>query len=184
MIFNKSDKTAVFIDGSNIHASARALGFDIDYQRLLAWFQANTNLVTARYYTAILEGEEYNAVRPLVDWLAYNGYVVVSKAAKKFTDSNGHQRVKGNMDGELSVDILSMAWSRHLDDVVLISGDGDFRYLVNAVQNMGVRVTVISTIRSAPPMIADELRRQADQFVDLSSIRSDIERKAQKNEYP
>lgn len=178
MFIDKSMRVAVFIDGANVHASAKAIGFDIDYSRLLSWLNTNCTLITARYYTAILDGEEYNSVRPLVDWLSYNGFVVVSKAAKEFTDSQGKRRIKGNMDGEISVDVMQMCLqSKRVNTVILFSGDGDFRYLVDAIQVLGVRVIVVSTMKSTPSMVADDLRRQVDAFVDLFDLKTDLERK-------
>ena len=169
-----SDKIALFIDGANLYATAKTLGFDIDYKRLLKEFQSRGKLVRAFYYTAIIEDQEYSSIRPLIDWLDYNGYTVVTKATKEFIDPSGRRKVKGNMDIELAVDAMELA--EHVDQIVLFSGDGDFRSLVEAVQRRGVRVTVVSTISSQPPMIADELRRQADQFIDLTSISEFIQR--------
>jgi uncharacterized LabA/DUF88 family protein len=168
------DKTALFIDGANLYAASRAMGFDVDYRRLLEFF-GRVNLIRAYYYSALLETEEYSPLKPLTDWLAYNGYTLVTKPAKEFTDATGRRRVKGNMDIELAIDMLELA--DHLDHVVLFSGDSDFRRLVEAVQRRGVRVTVVSTVKSAPPMIADELRRQADQFVDLADIAGEFTRR-------
>ncbi len=174
MMFYPQEKIALFIDGSNLYAAARALQFDIDYKRLLELFSAQGQLIRAFYYTALLEDQEYSPLRPLVDWLDYNGYTMVTKPTKEYTDAMGRRKIKGNMDIELAIDVMEMA--QHLDHIVLFSGDGDFRRLVEAVQRKGVRVTVVSTIRSAPPMIADELRRQADVFIELTDIREDIER--------
>ncbi len=134
--------------------------FDIDYRRLLQVFADKGHLVRAFYYTALVEDQEYSPIRPLVDWLDYNGYTMVTKPTKEYTDASGRRKIKGNMDIELAIDMMEMA--KHLDHIVLFSGDGDFRRLVEAVQRKGVRVTVVSTIRSSPPMVADELRRQAD----------------------
>jgi uncharacterized LabA/DUF88 family protein len=153
-----SNKIALFIDGANLYATAKTLGFDIDYKRLLKEFQSRGTLLRAFYYTAIIEDQEYSSIRPLIDWLDYNGYTVVTKATKEFIDASGRRKVKGNMDIELAVDAMELA--EHVDQIVLFSGDGDFRSLVEAVQRRGVRVTVVSTISSQPPMIADELRRQ------------------------
>jgi uncharacterized LabA/DUF88 family protein len=171
---SKSNRIALFIDGANLHATARALGFDIDYKRLLKEFEGRGSLLRAFYYTAIIEDQEYSSVRPLTDWLSYNGYTVVTKAVKEFTDASGRRKVKGNMDIELAVDAMDLA--NQIDQMVLFSGDGDFRSLVEAVQRHGVRVTVISTISSQPPMIADELRRQADVFTDLAELQSKLSR--------
>jgi uncharacterized LabA/DUF88 family protein len=159
------ERIALFIDGANLYATAKSLGFDIDYKRLLREFQSRGRLIRAFYYTALIEDQEYSSIRPLIDWLDYNGYAVVTKPTKEFVDSLGRRKVKGNMDIELAVDAMEMA--EHIDHMVLFSGDGDFRSLVEAVQRKGVRVSVISTITTQPPMIADELRRQADEFVDL-----------------
>jgi len=174
MTVSSANRTALFIDGANLYSTAKALGFDIDYKRLLKEFQGHGTLVRAFYYTAIIEDQEFSAVRPLLDWLTYNGFTVVTKPTKEFTDPNGHRKVKGNMDIELAVDAMELA--DHVDHVVLFSGDGDFRSLVEAVQRRGVRVTVVSTISSQPPMIADELRRQADVFTDLVELQSKLGR--------
>src|ERR1700745_2234179 len=171
---SSSNRIAVFIDGPNLYATSTALGVDIDYKRLLTEFQAHGTLVRAFYYTAIIEDQEYSSIRPLVDWLDYNGYTVVTKPTREFIDAAGRRKVKGNMDVELAVDAMELA--RHIDEMVLFSGDGDFRSLVEAVQRRGVRVTVISTIASQPPMIADELRRQADVFTDLVELQSKLGR--------
>jgi len=151
-----------------LYASAKALGFDIDYKRLLKEFQGRGRLIRAFYYTALVEDQEYSSIRPLVDWLDYNGYAVVTKPTKEFVDSTGRRKVKGNMDIELAVNAMEMA--DHLDLMVLFSGDGDFRSLVESIQRKGVRVAVVSTISTQPPMVADELRRQADEFIDLAQL--------------
>jgi len=174
MNFYKDEKIALFIDGSNLYAAARALGFDIDYKQLLKLFQEEGRLIRALYYTALLEDQEYSPIRPLVDWLDYNGYTMITKPAKEFTDSAGRRKIKGNMDIEIAIDALQMC--DQLDHIVLFSGDGDFRRLLEAVQRRGTRVTVVSTVRSHPPMVADELRRQADVFIELDDLRDKIAR--------
>ena len=168
------ERIALFIDGANLYATAKSLGFDIDYKRLLREFQSKGTLIRAFYYTALIEDQEYSSIRPLIDWLDYNGYAVVTKPTKEFVDSLGRRKVKGNMDIELAVDAMEMA--EHIDHMVLFSGDGDFRSLVEAVQRRGVRVIVVSTISTQPPMVADELRRQADQFVDIIELQNKIGR--------
>jgi Uncharacterized conserved protein len=173
-MFYRDERLALFIDGSNLYAAARALGFDIDYKLLRQEFMRRGKLLRAFYYTALLENDEYSPIRPLVDWLHYNGYSMVTKPAKEFTDSLGRRKVKGNMDIELAVDAMELA--PYLDRAVIFSGDGDFRPLIEALQRKGVRVSVVSTIRSQPPMIADELRRQADNFIELDELRDVIGR--------
>ena len=169
---SRSDKFALLIDGPNLHAAAKTLGFDIDFKRLLQEYESRGTLLRALYYTAIFEDQEYSAIRPLIDWLDYNGYTVVSKPAKEFDDGEGRRKIKCNMSVELVVDALEL--SNHIDQIVLFSGDGDFRSLVEAVQRRGVHVTVVSTLS----MIADELRRQADVFTDLVELKSKIGRPA------
>jgi uncharacterized LabA/DUF88 family protein len=170
----RSNKLALFIDGANLYATVKALGFDIDYKRLLREFQGWGTVVRAYYYTAIIEDQEYSSIRPLIDWLDYNGYTVVTKTTKEFIDATGRRKVKGNMDVELAVHAMELA--EHIDHLVLFSGDGDFRPLAQAVQRRGVRVTVVSTIASQPPMVADELRRQADDFIDITELKPFVSR--------
>lgn len=174
MTFYSEERTALFIDGSNLYASARSLGFDIDYKKLLSEFSSQVRLVRAFYYTALIEDQEYSPIRPLVDWLDYNGYTMVTKPTKEFTDATGRRKYKGNMDIELAIDMMELA--EHIDHAVLFSGDGDFRRLIEAVQKRGVRVTVVSTVKSQPPMIADELRRQADFFLELKDMEKNVGR--------
>jgi len=172
MNFYPTERVALFIDGANLYATAKALGFDIDYKRLLQLFRGKGKLLRALYYTALAEEQEYSSIRPLIDWLDYNGYSMVTKPTKEFTDSSGRRKIKGNMDIELAVDAMELC--EHLDHVVLFSGDGDFRTLVEALQHKGKRVSVVSTLNTQPPMVADELRRQADQFIDLADLQQDI----------
>ena len=167
-------RIAIFIDGANLYATARALGFDIDYRRLLKEFQDRGALLRAFYYTMVMEDQEYTSIRPLIDWLDYNGYTVVTKATKEFVDAGGRRKMKGNMNIELAVSAMELAG--HIDAMVLFSGDGDFRSLVEAVQRRGVHVTVVSTLASQPPMVADELRRQADAFIDLAELKPKLGR--------
>lgn len=169
-----NEKIALLIDGANLYSATKALGFDIDYKRLLKEFQSRGYLLRAFYYTTLIEDQEYSSIRPLLDWLDYNGYSVVTKLAKEFTDAQGRRRVRGNMDIEIAVDAMELAG--HVDHIILFSGDGDFRSLVEALQRKGMRVSVVSTIQTQPPLIADDLRRQADIFIDLVELQPKIGR--------
>lgn len=171
---NMTARAAIFIDGANFYATAKTLGFDVDYKKVLAAFAGN--LVRAYYYTAMIEDQDFNSIRPLVDWLDYNGYTVVTKPAKEFMDATGRKKIKGNMDIEIAIDMMEMAYSGRIEEMYLFTGDGDFRCVVEAVQRRGVRVYVVSTIQTQPSMIADELRRQADGFIDLNSLQGKIGR--------
>ena len=170
----KIEKIALFIDGANLHATAKSLGFEIDYKRLLREFQLRGYLLRALYYTTVIEDHEYPSIRPLIDWLDYNGYTVVTKPAKELVDQTGRRKIKGNMEVELAVDAMEIA--PHIDQMVLFSGNDDFRSLVEAVQRRGVRVVVVSTSSTQPPMVAQELRRQADEFIDIIGLQSKIGR--------
>lgn len=172
MHFYQQERLAIFIDGANLYAATKALNFDIDYKRLLSFFRQKCQLVRALYYTAIAEEQEYSSIRPLIDWLDYNGYTMVTKPTKEYTDSTGRRKIKGNMDIELTVDAMRL--SKTLDHIVIFTGDGDFRALVEALQVDGKRVSIISTLQTQPPMVADELRRQADQFIDLADLETAI----------
>lgn len=168
-------KIALFIDGSNLYATSKALGFDIDYRRLLSEFQGRGTLLRAFYYTTVIEDQEFSSIRPLIDWLDYNGYTVVTKLTKEFVDATtGRRKVRGSMDVDLAVSAMELA--EHVDQIVLLSGDGDFRSLVEALQRRGVRVTVVSTLSTQPPMVADDLRRQADLFIDLADLKPKVAR--------
>lgn len=168
MAFYKDERLALFIDGANLYSAARALGLEIDFRKVLDEFRKKGRLLRANYYTTLLENDDYSPIRPLVDWLAYNGFNVIKKPAKEFTDREGRRRVRGNMNIEIAVDMLTVA--DRIDHAVLFSGEGDFRALVAALKQKGVRVTVISTVKSQPPMVADDLRREADAFVDLQDM--------------
>jgi uncharacterized LabA/DUF88 family protein len=174
------ERIALFIDGANLYATAKSVGFDIDYRKLLKEYQSRGRLIRAFYYTALVEDQEYSSIRPLIDWLDYNGFAVVTKPAKEFIDALGRRKIKGNMDIELAIDAMEMA--DKIDHMILFSGDGDFRSLVEAIQRKGVRVSIVSTITTQPPMVADELRRQADEFVDLAHLAAKIGRDGERPE--
>lgn len=182
MNLQKTEKTCLFIDGSSLYSTSRSLGFDVDYKKLLDFFAAKTHIIRAYYYAAILDTEDYSPLKPLTDWLSYNGYFLVTKPAREFTDSTGKRRVKGNMDIEIAVDMMEMA--PHIDHAILFSGDSDFRRVVEAVQRQGTRVSVVSSMRSTPPLIGDDLRRQTDQFLELSALAGNFTRRQTENPRP
>lgn len=175
MFLKNNEKVCLFIDGANLYSASRNLGFDVDYRNLLNFFKKQCNVIRAYYYSAVLDTEEYSPLKPLTDWLAYNGFLLVTKNAREFTDQNGRRRIKGSMDIELAVDMMEIA--PKIDHAILFSGDADLRRLVESVQRQGVRVSVVSSIKTNPPMIGDELRRQADQFIELMSIAPEFTRR-------
>jgi uncharacterized LabA/DUF88 family protein len=137
---------------------------------LLNEFRSRGSLLRAFYYTAVFEDNEHPSLQPLLDWLDYNGFTVVTKTAKEFVDQAGWRKIKGNIDIELTIDAMEIA--PHIDQMVLFSGDGDFRSLVQAVQRRGIRVVVVSSM----PTAAQELRRQADEFIDINELKDKIGR--------
>lgn len=167
-LIHPDERVVVLIDGANLYSAAKALGFDMDYRKLLEVFRLHGRLIRASYYTALVEDQDFSPIRPLVDWLDYNGYSVVTKPAKEYTDAAGRRRFKGDMDVEIAVDMMLAA--DFADHAFLFSGDGDFTPAIEAVQRKGMRVSVVSTIRANPPMAADDLRRAADNFVDLADL--------------
>ena len=181
MTFYPNERLGLFIDGANLYSAAKALDFDIDYRKLLDEFRKRGRLIRANYYTALIESEEYTPIRPLIDWLDYNGFKVVTKAAKEYSDDSGRRRIKGDMDVDLAVDVVEAAG--YLDHIVLFSGDGDFRRVVEAVQRQGARVSVVSTLKSSPPMASDDLRRQADAFIELADLGKLVGRERRPREY-
>jgi len=167
-LIHPDERVAIFIDGANLYSAAKGLNVDIDYRKLLEIFKSHGRLVRAYYYTALVEDQDFSPIRPLVDWLDYNGYTLVTKPAKEYIDANGRRRFKGDMDVELAVDLLQAA--TFIDHAFLFSGDGDFVAAIEAVQRKGMRVSVVSTIKSTPPMASDDIRRAADNFIDLADL--------------
>lgn len=168
MDLDPQDKVVIFIDGANLYATSKAIGVDIDYRNLLADIRKKCRFIRAYYFTAYLDDQEFSSIRPLIDWLDYNGYTMITKPAKEFTDAAGNRKIKGNMDIEIAVEALELA--PHYDHMIMFSGDGDFTSLVKALQRRAIKVTVVSTLSTPTPMIADELRRQADFFVDVVDL--------------
>lgn len=179
MLIHNQERTSLFIDGSSLYSASRGLNFDVDYRKMLEFFKKRCNLLRAHYYAAILDTEEYSPIKPLTDWLSYNGYFLVTKTAREYTDQNGRRRVKGNMDIEIAVDMMESA--PRIDHAILFTGDSDFRRVVESVQRQGVRVSVVSSMKSSPPLIGDDLRRQADQFIELADIAEEFTRRPQEN---
>ena len=171
-MFYKDERLALFIDGTSLHSASRSLEFEIDYKLLRQEFMRRGRLARVHYYTCVNESDEYTPVKPLVDWLSYNGFAVLSKPVREYTDAMGRKKIKGSIGIELATDAMSMAG--HVDHIVIFSGDGDYCCLVQALQRAGVRVTVVSTQKSQPPMVSDELRRQADNFIDICDLRDVI----------
>lgn len=174
MLIESHGRAVVLIDGANLFQTAKSLQFDIDFKKFRAFIAAETDVLRFCYYTAMVDDEQQNPLRPLVDFLSYNGFKVVTKLAKDFTDSTGVRRMRGNMDMEIAIGALEAA--SYVDHVILFSGDGDFAPVVEALQRRGIFVTVVSSTATKPAFAADELRRTADQFIELERFKVHIER--------
>lgn len=151
------DKVAIFFDMSNLYFAARDLGVRIDYTKLLDFLLNGRRLYRAYAYMAVAP-EDSTAI-PFLTWLRRNGFRVVTKPLKRFSDGT----TKGDLDMELAVDLLSQA--PYIDVAVIVSGDGDFTYLVDRAQRLGLRVEIAST----PRYTAIELLEIADRYVDLEA---------------
>lgn len=174
MAFYPDERIALFIDGANFYSTGKAMEFDLDYKKLLELFKTKGRMIRANYYTALLENDDYSPIRPLIDWLDYNGFHVITKPAKSYIDRDGRSRIKGNMDIEMVVDMIELA--PHIDHLILCTGDGDFKAAVAAVQKQGVRVSVISSMKTKPSMLSDDLRRQADAIIELADMENMVGR--------
>lgn len=170
-----SNKTAVLIDGANLFATAKNLGFDIDFKLLKSKLEEKYNVHRIYYYTALVEQDgEKILLKPLVDWLTYNGFMLITKSARVMINREGVKKIKGNMDVEIAVDAMNIANLPGMTDIVFFTGDGDFRYLVEDIQRKGVKVTIFSSIITNTAMIADNLRKQCDEFIELDSWKDRI----------
>lgn len=163
--FYKDEKMAAFIDGAYLYTISRNLDFDIDYKKLLGWMHERSHLVRANYYTLLFEDQDYSPVKPLVDWLDYNGFTMVTKTAR---EESGSRRRRSSIDVDLAVDAMDLA--DHIDHVLLFVGDSDYRKLIEVLRSKGVRVSVFGTIRTGSPLVADELRRMADFFYEMEDL--------------
>ncbi|AEG57971.1 NYN domain-containing protein [Sinorhizobium meliloti] len=177
-MFDSREKIALFIDGPSLFSASRSLGFEIDYRRVLEAFRRRGYLLRVYLYTAVIEDDAHKSMRSWIDWLDYNGYQVVTKVAVKFTDFAGQQKIKGNMALELAIDAMEQA--SNVDHLVIVTGDSVFLALVEAIQRKGRKVSIVSTMLSRPPMVADDLRRQADHFIDLATLQHEIAREPSK----
>lgn len=158
----------MLIDGPSIYQICRSLDVEIDYQALRSIFADAGYLVQARYYTTILNDQLYSPLRPLIDWLSYNGFIVVTRTMKAGQDSEQCRRLDHGIVVALAVDAIEI--SSRLDHVILFTGNGDFLRLVQLLQRRTVRTTVVGTVNGPSSMSSDELRRQADTFVDLRAL--------------
>ena len=168
-----NERIALLIDGASLHQTVRNLGFEIDFRRLVHEFQTYGTILRAFYYTTIRE-DQFSSVRPLLDWLDYNGFTVRTKPAREHDDGEGRRTTKRSMGVDLAVDALEIA--SHVDHIFLFSGDSNFRRAIESVQRTGVKVSVVSSLRTTPPTVSDELRRQANNFIEIGMLRGSIER--------
>ena len=159
-------RIGIFIDGSNIYESARCLDFKIDYVKLLNYYKQQGEVQQAMYFTALPPKTVESALRKMADFVEFNGFTLIQKETRTTYNSvTGEKKLKGNMDVEIAVHVMEVV--HNITHMVLFSGDGDFRCLVESVQRRGVHVTVVS----ARELVATEMRRQASEFIDLATLR-------------
>lgn len=174
----------VLIDGSNLYEGARSSRITIDYARLLDLLNDDGLLLRAYYFTALMDKTIESPVRKTVDWLSHNGYICVTKEAKEYPVvenyiEDGHVRsrtvkkLKGNVDIEIATYAFTMSARLKLTELWLFSGDGDFTLMVKEIQETyAMKVYVVS----ATGMVSNDLRRQADKYINLMDIADDIRR--------
>jgi len=157
-------RVAIFIDGSNLFHAALQLGIDIDYSKLLCRLTAGSRLLRSFFYTGVDRTNEKQ--QSFLLWMRRNGYRVFAKDLIQFPDGSK----KADLDVEIAVDMVAL--SAYYDTAILVSGDGDLTYAVEAVSYRGARVEVVS-LRS---MASDSLINVADLFIDLDTIKEDIQK--------
>lgn len=170
------ERVSFFIEGANFYAAAKTGNVTVDYRKLLSHFEDNSIFKRAYYYTAVAEDQEYNSIKPLLDFLEYNGYSLVTKPLKEFIDGQGRRKTKGSLDVEMTVDMLNAC--KFSDHIVLFSGDSDFLPVIQEMKRNGIRVTVVSHMET----VADDIRRAADRFVNLMHVAPLIGRPPQEQE--
>jgi len=157
-------RVAIFIDGSNLFHAALHLGIEIDYTRLLSCLVADTQLLRAFFYTGADRTNEKQ--QGFLHWMRRNGYRVAAKDLTQYPD--GFKKV--NLSVEIAVDMLTL--TDYIDAAILVSGDGDLTYAVNAITYKGVRVAVVG-LRS---MTSESLINVADCYIDLDLIKQTIQK--------
>jgi uncharacterized LabA/DUF88 family protein len=167
-MFFPGERIAVFVDGANIHATLRQLDFQFDYKLLREFFGDCGELLRSYYYTAMKPDGQNDSVKPLVDFLQLNGWTTITKPFR-YQGEPGEITIKGNLDCEITVDMIRM--SEFVDHLVLFSGDGDFRYLIEHLQDRGKRVTVASSRVTKTAVLSNELAKQADNFIELETLK-------------
>lgn len=174
-LFYQDEPTALLIDGKNFYSTACALDITVDWKLLHQEISRQCRLMQALYFTTLPKGEDEHdhiAAKPTLDWMEYNGWTVCTKPGRAFVDHDGRRKIKGNTDVELAV--AAMKLTPHVGHIVLCTGKADYVPLVAYLQETGTRVTVLSSKAVSPPMIADDLRRKADDFIDLDDMRTTI----------
>jgi uncharacterized LabA/DUF88 family protein len=163
-VLENRGRVAIFIDGSNLFYAALQLNIEIDYTKLLARLTGGSRLLRSFFYTGVDRTNEKQ--QGFLLWMRRNGYRVIAKDLVQLPDGSK----KANLDVEIAVDMMSLVGC--YDTAVLVSGDGDLAYAVDAVSYRGVRVEVVS-LRS---MTSDSLINVSDRYIDLENVREDIQK--------
>jgi len=164
---NSMDRVAIFIDGENIHYSAKHLNMRMDYLKLCKILAGSRRLVRSYFYTAVSNQSEGKI--DFINFLKLNGFKVVTREVKSFSEGDGATRsVRNALDMQMALDVIEM--SEHLDTVVLCTGDGDFRPLVDALVRKGKHVEVCG-LRE---MTSTDLIAGSDVYIDLDSLKNQV----------
>ena len=181
--FDSRANVMLFFDGANTQMAAKALSFEIDYKKLRDGFAERCNVLRSYYFQATPPDgyENYAYVKPLTDFLSYNNYHLITKPFRQFKDADGVVRGKGNMDIEIAIQMMKSM--NKADYLFLFSGDGDFKPLLEECQLNGhAQIVVVSTLHSEPPVVSDELRKQADHYIDWANLEPVVKLNPRNNE--
>lgn len=163
-VLENRGRVAIFVDGSNLFYAALQLNIEIDYTKLLARLTGGSRLLRSFFYTGVDRTNEKQ--QGFLLWMRRNGYRVIAKDLVQLPDGSK----KANLDVEIAVDMMALVGS--YDTAVLVSGDGDLAYAVDAVSYRGVRVEVVS-LRS---MTSDSLINVSDRYIDLENVKEEIQK--------
>lgn len=176
-MFYNTERIGLFIDGYSLYQTVRAMDLRIDYKALRDLFASKGRLNRVQYFATVNDHDpdEFNPQRKTFDWLQYNGFDVQTIQTRSFTGSDGEIQYRGN--ASVLMTCYALKHAEHLDHVVILTGNADFAPLITALQERGTRVTMVSTIKNGS-LCSDQLRRSADDFIDLEDLRQQISKPA------
>ena len=175
LLFYPNERTSIFIDGRSLFHTARKLDFEVDLSKFSQYFASKFQLVRCSYYTPV--SEERTPLHNILDWLSYNGFTVSTRV---FSPDNHPPSISSLMSVDIIEQTLGNGYAGDepyaLQHVVIVSGDGDYCPVVKFLKSRSIRVSVMSSLETEPLSISEELRRLADNFIELDDLRSELER--------